>query len=164
LGSAGLQVAGVGRRERADDPDFGTVHPVERLDELLGESDYVVSVLPATAGTRGLFDAGRFARMKPTARFVNIGRGSAVDEQALAEALGEGRLAGAALDVFQIEPLPEDSPLWTVPNLVITPHMSGDYAGFHDDLVALFQDNLRRYRAGEALRNAVDKDLGYVRT
>jgi phosphoglycerate dehydrogenase-like enzyme len=163
LRAAGMEVTGVGRRARTDDPDFGTVRPAERLDELLGDADYVVSVLPSTAATQGLFDAERFARMAPTARFINIGRGSAVDEGALVAALTEGRLAGAALDVFHTEPLPADDPLWDAPNLIVTPHMSGDYHGYHDDVVALFRDNLARYRSGRPLRNVVDKTVGYVR-
>lgn len=163
LRQAGMAVTGVGRTARADDPVFGPVHAAADLVRALPEADYVVAVLPLTAETAGRFGAGEFGAMKPTARFINVGRGATVDEAALDRALREGRIAGAALDVFAREPLPADSPLWTAPRLIVSPHMSGDYTGYRDALLELFVDNLRRYRAGEPLRNVVDKALGYVR-
>jgi phosphoglycerate dehydrogenase-like enzyme len=109
-----------------------------------------------------MFDATAFAAMKPAAFFVNIGRGATVDEPALVDALASGAIGGAALDVFEIEPLPAGSPLWTMPNVLVSPHRAGDHEHWPRDVVALFADNLRRYLAGEPLRNVVDFDLGYA--
>jgi phosphoglycerate dehydrogenase-like enzyme len=134
---------------------------LDQLDALLPECDYVLLVLPLTAETRHVLDARALALMKPTAFLINYGRGGLVDEAALAEALTAGRLGGAAFDVFATEPLPADSPLWDVPNLIITPHISG-WTTRYDDLAAqLFADNLKRYLAGEKLYNVVDTKLGY---
>jgi phosphoglycerate dehydrogenase-like enzyme len=160
---AGMTVTGVGRTAREDDPVFGAVHAAGDLVRALPAADYVVAVLPLTAETAGRFGEREFGAMKPTARFINVGRGATVDEAALERALREGRLAGAALDVFECEPLPAESPLWTAPGLIVSPHMSGDFTGYRQALIDLFVDNLRRYRAGEPLRNVVDKALGYVR-
>lgn len=157
----GMQVRGVGRTTRAGDELFGVVLGADELPDGLGWADYVVNVLPGTAGTRHAFDAGAFGAMRPGARFLNVGRGSTVDEGALIEALRCGRLSGAALDVFEQEPLPGDSPLWDLPNVVVFPHMSGDYAGWRESVVELFLENLGRYLRGEPLRNVVDKRLGY---
>jgi phosphoglycerate dehydrogenase-like enzyme len=162
LGAVGMRVVGVARRTRTADPDFAAVHTTGALDELLGEADYVIAATPHTEQTAGLFDARRFAAMKPTARFINVGRGTLVDEAAFASALANGTIAGGALDVFQAEPLPESSPLWSAPNLIISPHMSGDYEGYPNALAEIFLDNFRRYRAGRPLLNVVDKRLGYV--
>ena len=122
----------------------------------------MVDALPITPQTRRTFDAAAFAAMKPTARFINIGRGRTVDEPALVEALRRGSVAGAALDVFEDEPLPADSPLWDVPGLLVSPHMSGDTVGWRDALAEQFQDNFDRWAAGEPLFNVVDKQLGYA--
>lgn len=162
LGALGMRVAGVGTRERTGDPDFGHVHAVGELDRLLGTADYVVAAAPHTPCTEGLFGAERFAAMKPTARFINVGRGSLVDEEALVAALERGNLAGAALDVFRTEPLAPDSPLWTAPKLIVSPHMSGDYEDHRRALAEIFLDNFRRYQEGRPLRNVVDKRAGYV--
>ncbi|WP_433226323.1 D-2-hydroxyacid dehydrogenase [Actinomadura formosensis] len=162
LGAAGLAVAGAGRTARDVDPDLGTVHPVERLDEALAEADYVVLAAPLTPQTRGMIDAAALARMRPSARLINVGRGALVCEPDLVKALHDGRIAGAALDVFEDEPLPASSPLWEMPNVVVSPHMSGDVIGWRDELVRLFTDNLGRYVSGRPLRNVVDKRLGYV--
>jgi phosphoglycerate dehydrogenase-like enzyme len=109
-----------------------------------------------------MFDAAAFAAMKPTVFFVNIGRGSTVDEAALISALATGVIGGAALDVFEVEPLPADSPLWTLPNVLVSPHRAGDHDAWPRDVVELFADNLRRYLAGEPLRNEVEMSLGYA--
>jgi phosphoglycerate dehydrogenase-like enzyme len=162
LQALGVEVALTGRRERLGDPDFGRVHASESLPALLGEADWVVCAAPLTAATTGLFDAEAFGRMKPGARFINIGRGQHVVEADLAAALRAGRPAGAALDVFAGEPLPPSSPLWDVPGLLISPHMSGDTLGWHDDLAEQFQDNFDRWTSGRPLSNVVDKTLGYV--
>jgi phosphoglycerate dehydrogenase-like enzyme len=162
LTAAGLAVTGAGRTARRADPDLGTVLPMERLDEALAEADYVVLAAPLTDLTRDMIDAAALARMRPSARLINVGRGGLVVEKALVDALSEGRIAGAALDVFATEPLPESSPLWTLPNVLISPHMAGDTVGWHDELAELFLDNLGRYRDGRPLVNVVDKKLGYV--
>jgi phosphoglycerate dehydrogenase-like enzyme len=162
LRAAGMSVAGVGRRAREDDPDFGDVYASSELTRHLPEADYVVAVAPLTEQTKGLFDAETFAAMKPGARFVNVGRGELVVTSDLVGALRDGPLGGAALDVFDTEPLPPESPLWTMENVLISPHMSGDFIGWRNTLVGVFADNFRRWRAGEPLRNVVDKRLGYV--
>lgn len=161
LREAGMSVTGVGRGARSDHPVFGDVLALADLDRILEKADYVINITPSTSETRGLFSADRFRRMKGGARFINVGRGDAVDEQALVDALGAGGLAGAALDVFTQEPLPEASPLWNLDNLLVSPHMSGDVAGSDAALVAQFNDNLRRFVRGEPLMNIVDKKKGY---
>jgi phosphoglycerate dehydrogenase-like enzyme len=158
----GMLVRGVGTTARGGDDVFRVVHGADELADAVAWADYVVAVLPGTPATTHAFDAATFAAMKPTARFINVGRGSTVEEDALVDALREGRLAGAALDVFEDEPLAEDHPLWDLPNVVVSPHMSGDFAGWRQALVELFLDNLRRYLTGEPLRNVVDKERGYV--
>ncbi len=162
LRAAGMSVAGVGRRARTGDPDFGDVYASSELVHHLAEADYVVAVAPLTEQTKGMFDAETFAAMKPGARFVNVGRGELVVTSDLVGALRDGPLGGAALDVFDTEPLPPESPLWTMENVLISPHMSGDFVGWRNTLVEVFADNFRRWRAGEPLRNVVDKQLGYV--
>ena len=160
LGRMGLEIRGVARSRRDNDPDFGTVHPVDELDALLPWADFVVAALPLTPHTRGLFGAAQFARMKPTARFINVGRGASVDEPDMIAALRDGQIAGAALDVFVTEPLPPESPLWGMSNVYVSPHMSG--SGFEERLAAQFLDNLRRFKQGRPLLNVVDKQLGFV--
>lgn len=161
LTALGAQVELVGRRDRPDQ-EFGRVYGSEALPELLPTADWVVCAAPLTAETRGMFDAAAFARMRPSAHFINVGRGQHVVEADLAAALRGQRLAGAALDVFEREPLAEDSPLWDVPELLIFPHMSGDTVGWRQDLATQFCDNFDRWYAGEPLFNVVDKRLGYV--
>lgn len=163
LTAVGMTVTGLGRVARSEDPDLGTVLPMSSLSEVLPEADYVVLAAPLTGETRGMIDGKALAAMKPTARLINVGRGPLVVQEDLVEALAAGRLGGAALDVFVTEPLPEASPLWHLPNVIVSPHMSGDVVGWRAELVALFADNLSRYLAGQPLRNVVDKDRGYVR-
>ena len=162
LRAAGIEVEGVGRTARAGDPDFGRVHGNEDLNRALGSADWVVLIAPLTRQTCGMFDAARFAAMKPTARFFNLGRGALVDESALIDALETGVVAGAGLDVFVEEPLPAASPLWAMENVFVSPHMSGDFHGHKVAMAAVFIENFRRYRAGEPLVNVVDKRLGFV--
>lgn len=162
LAAAGLKVAGVGRRAREDDPDFGTVHASDDLAEHVGWADYVVAVAPLTEKTKGMFDRRAFAAMKPSARFINVGRGELVVTDDLVDALRAGELAGAALDVFETEPLPAENPLWTMDNVLLSPHMSGDVVGWKDTLVEVFVANFEKWLAGERLDNVVDKKLGYV--
>jgi phosphoglycerate dehydrogenase-like enzyme len=158
----GMQARGVGRTARPGDDEFGRVFAAADLAEAAGWADYVVNALPATAETRRLFDAAVFAAMSPGARFINVGRGSTVDEGALVSALEQGRIGGAALDVFEEEPLPTDSPLWAMPNVVVSPHMAGDFAGWRESVVELLVGNLERYLTGRPLQNVVDKERGYV--
>jgi phosphoglycerate dehydrogenase-like enzyme len=162
LASAGMTVSGIGRAGRAGDPDLGDIQPFGRLHEVLGQADYVVLAAPLTGETRDMMDAAALARMKPSARLVNVGRGALVAEPDLVEALAAGRIAGAALDVFADEPLPASSPLWDMPNVIVSPHMSGDAAGWREELVEVFTSNLSRYREGAPLLNVVDKHRGYV--
>jgi phosphoglycerate dehydrogenase-like enzyme len=158
----GMQVRGVGRTARPRDEEFGRVFAAGDLAEAAAWADYVVNALPATADTRHVFGMEVFAAMSPGARFVNVGRGSTVDETALVRALQEGRIGGAALDVFEEEPLAADSPLWAMPNVVVSPHLAGDFAGWRESAVELFVGNLERYLTGKPLRNVVDKERGYV--
>ncbi len=151
LAPFGMDVVAVRRKPTGD--EAVPTYPIERLDALLAEADYVANILPANASTDGLFDAGRFARMKPGALFFNIGRGTTVDQDALVGALG--RLSGAYLDVTDPEPLPKEHPLWTAPNVFVTPHTAGGHQGEEARLVRHFVANLRRFEAGEPLTDRV---------
>jgi phosphoglycerate dehydrogenase-like enzyme len=147
----------VARSARAGDPDFGDVHGGERLDDLLPHTDHLVVALPLTAETHGYVDAARLGRLKRGAHIVNLGRGPLVDGAALLEALRSGHVAGAALDVFQQEPLPPAHPFWDMETVVVSPHMSGDAIGWTDRVVERFVGNLKRYAAGRPLQDVVDK-------
>ena len=164
LAAVGVRVRGAGRTPTADDPDFGEVVPSDRLPEHVGWADHVINATPLTDATRGLFDTAVFAAMRPTAHFVNIGRGASVVEADLVAALREGTIAAASLDVFEQEPLPPDSPVWDAPGLVVSAHMSGDVVGWEDALARQFVDNAERWLAGQPLHNVVDKQAGYVRS
>ncbi|MFC5950811.1 D-2-hydroxyacid dehydrogenase [Pseudonocardia lutea] len=157
LGAVGLRTELVGRRA-ADG-----VHPFEALHGLLPRADVLVLAAPLTEATRGMLDKAALDLLPDTAQVVNVGRGSLVVEPDLVAALQDGRIAGAALDVFETEPLPADSPLWDMQDVIVSPHMSGDVVGWRGMLVDQFLDNLARYRAGEPLQNVVDKSLGYVK-
>lgn len=156
----GMHVTAVGRAPR-DDELFGRIVGAEDLHTALADADFVLDALPLAPGTERLVDAGAFAAMKPGAIFANVGRGQTVDEAALIDALATRHLGGAALDVFEEEPLPANSPLWSAPNVVVSPHVCGDVDGWEEEVVALFVDNLRRYTRGEPLRNRVDKSAGF---
>ena len=157
----GLTVVAV-RRNPAPDP--GPAHEqwgVERLPELLERADWLVLAAPSTSETRGLIGAAELACMKPGAVLVNLGRGALVDEAALIDALEHGRIAGAALDVFEHEPLDHASRLWNLPQVIATPHISGLGPRYWERSVELFARNLRAFLAGEPLVNVVDKRAGY---
>lgn len=138
------------------------VHAFDELPGLLPDTDHLVLAAPLTDATRGMLHAGTIALLPERARVINVGRGPLIVQDDLVEALRGGRIAGAALDVFEVEPLPADSPLWAMENVLVSPHMSGDVVGWKDMLVELFVDNLTRYRDGRELRNVVDKERGYV--
>jgi D-3-phosphoglycerate dehydrogenase len=135
--------------------------PAERLDDMLREADIVILCLPLNSQTMWLFDRERFARIKRGAIFLNMARGKLVVEEALVEALASGHLYAAGADVAAEEPLPPTSKLWELPNMLITPHVAGQSALRSDNMTDFFCDNLRRYLAGEPLRNLVDKRLGF---
>lgn len=158
----GLTVDGMASRERPGDEDFGAIHASSRLTDVAADYDFIVIAAPLTAGTRGLFDASAFRAMRDSARLINIGRGPIVVTDDLVAALQAGTIAGAALDVFEEEPLPEDHPLWTTPNTIITAHMAGDFVGWKAALSEQFIANFRRWCQGQPLFNVVDKQLGYV--
>jgi phosphoglycerate dehydrogenase-like enzyme len=159
----GMKVTGLRRRaaEVSADRLGVTVIPAAQLYEALGQADYVVNILPHTADTEHSFGKKEIDALKPQAVYVNVGRGKTTCETPLVEALKTGRLAAALLDVTETEPLPGDSPLWDLENVLLTPH----YAGFHEDYNALAMEialeNLGHYLRGEPLRNLVDKSTGY---
>lgn len=162
LRAVGITVVGAGRSARGGDTDFGTVYDSSRLPELVSDVDYLINVAPLTGSTRRLIDADVFASLKPSARLINVGRGETVDTDALLAALRSKRLAGAALDVFEQEPLPAAHPLWSFPQVLISAHMSGDTVGWKNTLAELFVQNLQRYVNGASLVNVVDRHLGFV--
>lgn len=162
LAGLGCRVRLVARSERPDDPEFGRVHGVEGLEGLVPEADVVVVAVPLTPQTRNLFGADLLARIRPGALFVNVARGTVVDEDALVRTLAEGRLGGAALDVFAREPLGPQHPLWDMSNVIVSPHMAGDFVGWREVLAGRFVDNFHRWVRGEPLESVVDKRLGYV--
>ncbi|UYM03790.1 D-2-hydroxyacid dehydrogenase [Solicola gregarius] len=162
LAAVGMEVRGAGRTARSGDPDFGEVVESASLAEQVGWADHVVVAAPLTEQTRGLVGADVIDAMQPSAHLVNIGRGEIVDEDALLAALSSGGIAAASLDVFCHEPLPDDSPMWTTPGVVVSPHMSGDVLGWRETLARQFVDNARRFLDGEPLANVVDKRLGFV--
>lgn len=161
LQAIGVEVVGVGRSERHDSL-LGTIRAIADAHEVAAAVDWVIGVLPSTPASDNIFNADFFAAMSPGARFINIGRGRAHDENALLRALQNGEIAGAMIDVFHHEPLPDSSALWSLPNLFLSPHMSGDYSTHLQDLVEQFVGNLQRYVKGETLFNIVDKKLGFV--
>ncbi|RKY16194.1 MAG: D-2-hydroxyacid dehydrogenase [Planctomycetota bacterium] len=162
LRSLGLDVTLVGRSERDGEPGEGRIRAVTDLVELLPTADWLILLAPLTPRTRGLVGAPELALLPRGARLVNIGRGPVVVESALIEALRSGALAGAGLDVFEREPLSTASPLWDMPNVIVSPHIGGDVAGTPAAFTDAFLVNLERYMAGQPLQNIVDKHLGFV--
>jgi phosphoglycerate dehydrogenase-like enzyme len=161
----GTRVLGVKRTVREDDPAHShadAVYGTDRLHEALAEADYVAVTLPGTPETYHLVDKEAIAAIKQGAYFANVGRGSVVDESALVEALRSGHLSGAALDVFETEPLPQESPLWELENVIISPHATDMVPSIiNERQTDLFCENLRRYLDGEPLLNVLDKRLLY---
>ena len=154
----GFAVPGTGD---ADGKVVDRIYPGEATKMMVGECDYVVVALPSAPGTRQIVDASVLRSMKANCFLINIGRGSVINEEDLVTALRKGWIAGAGLDVFEKEPLPEDSPLWTMENVIITPHISGFTPHYDLRAADIFEENLRRYIANQPLLNVVDRDVGY---
>ncbi len=158
----GMNTIGVRRNANLPRPQgVDTLMSTERLHEALESAHHVVNSLPLTDSTRGMFDEAAFAAMRPGAYFYNVGRGKTVDQDALIAALERGQLAGAALDVTDPEPLPDDSPLWDMPNVIITGHTAGKTPHMWPRVFKLIENNLERYQAGDPMINVVDVEAGY---
>lgn len=160
LRALGVRVVGV-RRNPVPVPELDKLYPRERLDDFLAGLDALVLAAPLTRETELMIGARELARLPRGACVVNVARGALIDEPALIDALRSGHLGGAALDVFTEEPLPADSPLWRLPNTIISPHCTDRTPGTLDRALDIFLDNLRRFRAAGELRNVVNRDLGY---
>lgn len=156
-----MKVLGVRRNPDRSSPFIDRMYGPDQLDEMLPRCDWVVITAAGTSETEGMIGEAELAAMKDSAVLINIARGSLIRESALIKALEEERIAGAGLDVFETEPLPADSPLWKMSNVIITPHVAGGTPHYMDRLMDIFTENLRRYQAGEDLINLVDKQLGY---
>ena len=162
LSALGARVTGIKRHVPEVLPrGIHAIHTPDRLRSLLPSADVVVLAAPETAETRHMIGRAELATMRKDAYLVNVSRGGLIDEGALMDAVAAGHLAGVALDVFEHEPLPSDHPLWTFPQVLITPHTSGFRPDHWEAAVALFADNLRRFEAGQPLVNVVDKRAGY---
>ncbi len=155
-----MPVIGI-NRSGASVPNVDQVFSRERLTDFLKQADFVVVTAPLTPTTRGMLGEAEFHAMKPTAFYICFSRGGIADDAALLRALQEGWIAGAGLDAHSQEPLPPDSPFWSAPNTIVTPHNGATSHGTQQRGVDIFVDNLRRYVAGEPLRNVVDKSTGY---
>ena len=153
----GMRVLGTDARRDSAPPGMAELHGPQALDELLPQADFVILTVPHTPATEGFFDRQRFRRMKRTAFFINIGRGKTTRLDDLAAALAAGEIAGAGLDVFETEPLPADHVLWSMPGVIITPHMAGYGPHVNERRYEILQDNCTRFLAGTPLRNLVDK-------
>ena len=157
----GMRVIGVDAR-RTDRPEgIAELHTPDHLDDLLSQADFVILTIPHTPETEGLMNAERFNRMKPSAFFINIGRGKTTRLDDLVAALIAGRLAGAGLDVFEEEPLPADHALWSAPNVLLTPHTAGFGPHLDERRLEVIVDNARRFVHGQPLTNVVDKSLWF---
>jgi D-2-hydroxyacid dehydrogenase (NADP+) len=157
----GMRVLGVRRDPTIGVPGIERIVAPSQLGDVLPEADFVIVTVPLTAETQGMFTVREFRLMKPSAILVNIGRGGTIVEDDLVDALKTGLIAGAGLDVFETEPLPEDSQLWDLDNVIITSHYAGATPLYHSRAMDIFVDNVGRYQSGEPLRNVVDKQLGY---
>jgi len=160
--SFGLKVIGLRRNPTvSEDVDGVLTVPVTELRNYLPRSDYVVNILPSTQDTRHFFDAAEFNLMKNSALYINMGRGATTNEATLINALREKRIAGALLDVTETEPLPADSPLWDMDNVILTGHYAGWHPEYSRMAMSIALENLERYKRGETLKNLVDKSKGY---
>lgn len=157
----GMRVVAVDPRRIERPAGVQWIRPPAELPALLAESDYVVVAAPHTPSTARMFGHEQFRQMKPTSYLINVGRGAIVDLSALTEALRAGEIAGAALDVFEVEPLPADDPLWEFPNVILTPHVAGYSPRIAERHLGVLVENARRFAAGESLLNVVDKREWY---
>lgn len=159
----GCHVIGINRTNTSDPGDADEIYAADKIDEILPRADAVISFLPGTAESKDYFNAKRLALMKPTAFLINCGRGNSVNHDALYEALKNGTIAAAALDVTEPEPLPADSPMWSLENLVISPHSAGGYRMDYTvrKIASIVGENLTRFLSGKPLNNIVDRKLGY---
>ncbi len=157
----GAKVLGVKRHPESKPEFVDTIYGEDDIDYVLGQSDYVVIALPYTARTKGIISRERIGKMKPGASLINIARGGLVDQEALIEALKNGKLAGAGLDATDPEPLPEDNPIWQMPNVILTPHTSGSSQTNDARRFEIFCSNFKLYLDGKPLKNQVDFDEGY---
>jgi phosphoglycerate dehydrogenase-like enzyme len=157
LAAFGIRVLGVDPRRPSPPKGMAELHHPDALDRLLPEADFVIITAPETPETQGLFHQERFRKMKRSAYLINISRGALVVLDDLVAALQAGELAGAALDVYQVEPLPADHPLWTLPGVLLTPHVGGEGPYLEERRAEVFLENCRRFAAGQPLRNVVDK-------
>ncbi len=157
LAAFGVTVLATDARRETVPEGVAELHKPEALDDLLPRADFVILTVPHTPATEGFFNASRFARMKTSAFFINIGRGMTTKLDDLVAALNAGQIAGAALDVYEIEPLPADHPLWTMPNVLMTPHMAGYGPYLNDRRFQIMADNCKAFAAGRELRNRVNK-------
>ena len=149
------------KREMTQEPFVDRLYRPEQLLEMLSQADFVVVTLPLTDATKNLFGREQFAAMKPTAHFINVSRGGVVQEDELVAALKANTIAGAGLDVFVQEPLPESSPFWDLPNVIVTPHLSAISPVYLDRALQLFAKNLAHYLEGSPLPTLIDKERGY---
>ncbi len=157
----GMEVYAVDIKPRPAPPEVRAIWGMEKLDDLLGMSDWFVVTAPLTAQSRGLIDRRRIGLLKPGARVIVVSRGGIVDEVALAEAIRSGRVAGAGLDVMAQEPLPKDSPLWDLPNVILSPHVSALTPQMYDGRRQIFKENLRRFLSNEPFLYVCDKEAGF---
>jgi phosphoglycerate dehydrogenase-like enzyme len=155
--SFGITVIGVDARQESAPEGVAELHRPDALDSLIPRADFVILTVPHTPETEGFFDARRFGLMKKSAYFINIGRGKTTKLDALNDALRSGQIAGAALDVYEIEPLPTDHPLWEAPNTILTPHSADRGPYLEERRISILIDNLKRFVAGQPLVNPVDK-------
>lgn len=156
----GMEVIGIKKNPDQQFPGV-QIWGMERLEELLRTADHLVLALPFTPETDGLLNANRISQLKPRAFLYNVSRGELVDEKALVKALQSGQLGGAALDVFEKEPLPKEHPFWEMPHVIITPHIAGHFNGLRENTFDLFCENLSLFLQGKPLRNVVDFSKGY---
>ena len=158
----GMSVIGVDGRWEHDPPDYVERHEPSELDNLLPSADFVIVTTPHTPQTEGMWHKGRFELMRPTGYFINIGRGMTTRIDDLAEAVETGVIAGCGLDVYEVEPLPEDHKLWTLENAILTPHVAiQDADNVSERMFDLLVANARRFAKGEDLKNVVDKSMWF---
>ena len=156
-----MNVIGVKRNTDVEIPGVQEIYSPDQAEKVLNKSDYVVVTMPLTEETRGYFGYDKFKAMQETAYFINVARGEIVKEKEMIKALNKDLIAGAALDVFAEEPLPEESPLYEMDNVILTPHTSGLFPDYNKEAVEIFKNNLRRFLEGKELKNVIDPNRQY---